>query len=154
MSRIADFPARRTAVRAAVLDLVGQNAEASGEAIGPEEAEFLAALRRIVSRTPAQDLWDKYHGSRSDGASRIFHAAKYFERPGHGIFDPRLSSGAARFWVSTGLLLDAQRRSFDSDLYAMGIQKGHGVGDVLVGCLEQPAEVELEHVDALARGRP
>jgi hypothetical protein len=63
MSRIVDFPARRTSVRAAVLDLAPP--------LGPEEAEFLAALRRIVTRSPAERLWEKYHGSRADGRGRI-----------------------------------------------------------------------------------
>jgi hypothetical protein len=62
MSRIVEFPARR----AAMLDLVGR------APLGPEEAEFLEALRRIVTRTPAEALWDKYRGSRTDGRARIF----------------------------------------------------------------------------------
>ena len=54
MSRIVEFPARRTPVRAAVLDLVARTG-----GLGPEEAEFLEALRRIVARTPAEELWEK-----------------------------------------------------------------------------------------------
>jgi hypothetical protein len=61
MSRIVEFPARR----AEVLDLVGG-------ALGPEEAEFLEALRRIVARSPAEVLWDKYRSSRADQRTRIF----------------------------------------------------------------------------------
>ena len=62
MSRIVEFPARR----AAVLDLVAR------APLGAEEAEFLEALRRIVARTPAEALWDKYRSSRADGRARIF----------------------------------------------------------------------------------
>ena len=68
MSRIVEFPARRTPVRTAVLDLVARTG-----GLGPEEAEFLEALRRIVARTPAEDLWEKWRGDRPDDrAARIF----------------------------------------------------------------------------------
>ena len=40
--------------------------------LGPEEAEFLEALRRIVTRSPAEALWEKYRGSRPDSRARIF----------------------------------------------------------------------------------
>lgn len=69
MSRIVQFPSSRTPVRAAVLDLVSRQAE---PAISADEAEFLAALRRIVERVPALDLWESYHGSGADRSSRIF----------------------------------------------------------------------------------
>lgn len=62
MSRIVEFPARRTPVRTAVLDLVARN-----DGLGPEEAEFLEALRRIVARTPAEALWEKWRGSVPGG---------------------------------------------------------------------------------------
>lgn len=65
MSQVVEFPARRTQVRAAVLDLVASP-------LGPEEAEFLEALRRIVTRSPAEALWEKYRGSRADSRARIF----------------------------------------------------------------------------------
>jgi hypothetical protein len=61
MSRIVDVQSRRTPVRAAVLDAP----------VGPEEAEFLEALRRMVARTRAEELWDKYRGSRHDGRGRL-----------------------------------------------------------------------------------
>jgi hypothetical protein len=60
----------RTFVRAAVLELVASQPEFG--AMGAEEREFLAALRRIVERSPAEELWDKYRGSQPDGRSRIF----------------------------------------------------------------------------------
>jgi hypothetical protein len=67
MSRIVEFPARRTPVRTAVLDLVARSG------LGPEEAEFLEALRGIVARTPAEHLWEKWRGDRPDDrAARIF----------------------------------------------------------------------------------
>ena len=68
MSANRRVPARRTPVRTAVLDLVARTG-----GLGPEEAEFLEALRRIVARTPAEELWDKYRGARPDDrAARIF----------------------------------------------------------------------------------
>ena len=72
MSRIVAFPEpRRVTARAAVLDLIAQAGSPEG-APGPEEQEFLAALRRIVSRSRTEELWDKYHGDRTDRRSRIF----------------------------------------------------------------------------------
>ena len=65
MSRIVPFPAERTPVAA------------TEPALGPEEAEFLAALRRIVARTPAERLWEKYRGGYSDARLRIL--ARYAE---------------------------------------------------------------------------
>ena len=70
MSTVTPFPSRREPIRTAVLELLGRNAEAPG-ALGPEEAEFLEALRRIVARSPAETLWEKYHGSRPDSRARI-----------------------------------------------------------------------------------
>jgi len=71
MSRIVAIPPRRTPARPAVLDLVARTGAAE-QPLGPEEAEFLEALRRLVARTPAQELWDKYRGSTEDGPARIF----------------------------------------------------------------------------------
>jgi hypothetical protein len=68
---VSDHP--RIPVRTAVLDLVaGAAVRPQPGPPGAEELEFLAALRRIVERSPAEELWDKYRGSRSDGRSRIF----------------------------------------------------------------------------------
>jgi hypothetical protein len=61
---------RRIPLSAAVLDL-GTFPEPSGP-LGEEEREFLAALRRIIERSPAEELWDKYRGSRPDHRARIF----------------------------------------------------------------------------------
>jgi hypothetical protein len=75
MSRIVAFPeARRVTGRAAMLEFIAQAGPrpARDAALGPEEQEFLDALRRIVSRSPAEDLWDKYRGDRGDRRSRIF----------------------------------------------------------------------------------
>ena len=69
MSHVVDFPSRRTPVRTAVLDFVARN---TATGLGPEEAEFLEALRRIVARTPAEDLWDKWRNSRPDRNAHIF----------------------------------------------------------------------------------
>jgi hypothetical protein len=69
MSSIDQPSARPAPVRGAIIELIGQTA---GGPLGPEEAEFLAALRRIVASAPAGELWEKYRGSRSDAASRIF----------------------------------------------------------------------------------
>jgi len=71
MSRIVEISTRRTPARAAVLDLVART-EAPAGGLGPEEAEFLAALRRILARTPAEELWDKWRNSSPDGCARIF----------------------------------------------------------------------------------
>ena len=67
------FDQPRVPVRTAVLDLVAGAAvrPLNGEP-GDEEREFLEALRRIVERTPTEELWDKYRGARPDGRSRIF----------------------------------------------------------------------------------
>jgi hypothetical protein len=64
MSRIVPFPTPSR--REAVLDFVAQ------AGIGPEEQEFLEALRRIVARAPADELWDKYGGRRIDRRARVF----------------------------------------------------------------------------------
>ncbi len=71
MSRVVSFPSDRTPVRAAVMELVGQRRAAARE-LGADEAEFLAALRRIVAQAPALDLWEHYHGADADAASRVF----------------------------------------------------------------------------------
>ena len=62
---------RRTFVRTAVLDLVASTESELG-VMCPEEREFLEALRRIVERSPAEVLWDKYRGSQPDSRARIF----------------------------------------------------------------------------------
>jgi len=75
MSRILAFPEpRRVTARAAVLDLIAQAGPrpAPDDPLGPEEQEFLAALRRIVARSRTEDLWDKYHSDHTDRRSRIF----------------------------------------------------------------------------------
>lgn len=77
MSQIVSFPtarlsagtSARPSVRAAVLDLVARRPAPD---VGPDEAEFLAALRRIVEQVPALDLWDRYRGTDVDNSSRIF----------------------------------------------------------------------------------
>ena len=76
MSIVLAFPdvSARTPVRSAILDFVAQAGPrpAPEAALGDEEQAFLDALRRIVARTPAEELLDKYRGSRSDSRSRIF----------------------------------------------------------------------------------
>ena len=75
MSRIAtldrppDVP-----IRAAVLELLAQAAPRPAALGAPslEEQEFLETLRRIVRRSNAEELWEKYHGSRPDARSAIF----------------------------------------------------------------------------------
>ena len=67
MSRIVEFPARRTPGPRR-----GARPRRRIAGLGPEEAEFLEALRRIVARTPAEALWEKYRGSRPDSRARIF----------------------------------------------------------------------------------
>ena len=64
MSRIIPFPTQSR--REAVLDFVAHTG------IGPEEQEFLEALRRIVQRAPAEELWDKYGGRRIDRRAGVF----------------------------------------------------------------------------------
>ena len=64
MSRVIPFPTESR--RAAVLDFVAQTS------IGPDEHEFLEALRRIVAAAPADELWDKYGGQRIDRRARVF----------------------------------------------------------------------------------
>jgi hypothetical protein len=55
MSRIVPFPTQ-TSRRAAILDLVAR----SPGAASAEEAEFIAALRRIVSGSQLDELRDRY----------------------------------------------------------------------------------------------
>jgi hypothetical protein len=64
-------PSRRIPVSTAVLDLVGARSGPAAQ-LGEEEREFLAALRRIVERSPAEELWDKYRGSTPAHRARIF----------------------------------------------------------------------------------
>lgn len=76
MSRIEFFPeaARRRPVRAAVLDLLALAAPGP-EALGTrseEETEFLETLRRIVARSAAEDLWDRYHAPVQDTRAAVF----------------------------------------------------------------------------------
>ena len=74
MCRIApiDEAARRIPVRAAVLDLLALAAPmpAALGAPDPEAREFLETLRRIVVRSAAEELWDKYHAPCDDGTAR------------------------------------------------------------------------------------
>lgn len=70
MSQSSDVPFRHPPARAAVLDLAA--ARNAADRVGPEEAEFIAALRRVLARTPAEDLWDKWRNSRPDRRARIF----------------------------------------------------------------------------------
>jgi hypothetical protein len=74
----ADTPARGP-VREAVLDLLARAAPRPAALGAPsaEEQEFLETLRRIVARTSAQELWDKYHSPQPDLRARIF--ARYDE---------------------------------------------------------------------------
>jgi hypothetical protein len=75
MSRIATLePSPRLPIRAAVLELLAQAAPRPAALGAPsaEEQEFLETLRRIVNRSNAEDLWQKYHGSRPDARSAIF----------------------------------------------------------------------------------
>jgi hypothetical protein len=66
MSRIIPFPASASR-RAAILDLVGS----AGARPSSEEAEFIAALRRIVAGTPLEEMQDRYHLS-SRNRTRVF----------------------------------------------------------------------------------
>jgi hypothetical protein len=56
-----------TSMRLAVLELAARDAAAS-------EAEFLAALRRVVAggRDRAAELWEAYRGGRPDPWAPIF----------------------------------------------------------------------------------
>lgn len=75
MSRFAPIEAAAgIPVREAVLDLLARAAPRPAALGAPsaEEQEFLDTLRRIVARTAAQELWDKYHSPRPDGRSLAF----------------------------------------------------------------------------------
>ncbi len=75
MSPAAPFEevSRRTPIRAAVLDLLARAAPRPAALGAPseEEQEFLDTLRRIVARSAAEELWDKYHTPRPDGLARL-----------------------------------------------------------------------------------
>jgi hypothetical protein len=75
MSPIATFDeAPRVPIRAAVLDLLARAAPRPAALGQPsaEEQEFLDTLRRIVARSAAQELWDKYHAPRPDSRSWVY----------------------------------------------------------------------------------
>ncbi len=61
-------------VRIAVLDLLARVAPGPAALGAPseEEQEFLDTLRRIVRRSAADELRDKYNGSRGDALARVF----------------------------------------------------------------------------------
>ena len=68
----AEDLSRRIPIRAAVLDLLAIAAPLPA-ALGtadPAEREFLETLRRIVARSAAEELWDKYHAPAEDGPGR------------------------------------------------------------------------------------
>ncbi|MBB5223620.1 gamma-glutamylcysteine synthetase [Amaricoccus macauensis] len=67
-------PANRVPIRAAVLDLLALAAPRPAALGGPseEEAEFLETLRRIVARSAAEELLDKYRAPVSDARARVF----------------------------------------------------------------------------------
>jgi len=60
-------------LRAAVLDLLSR----SDDGAALDERELRAALRALVvaARRPADELWELYHGGRSDRVGRVY--AKY-----------------------------------------------------------------------------
>jgi hypothetical protein len=70
MSRIISFPdrARRVSARAAMLDLMAL----AEPAPGPEEQDFIEALRRIVAPDRVEALWDRYPGGRRDRHAGLF----------------------------------------------------------------------------------
>ena len=75
MSRIATLePSADVPIRVAVLELLAQAAPRPAALGAPsaDEHEFLETLRRIVRRSNAEELWQKYHGSRPDARSAIF----------------------------------------------------------------------------------
>ncbi len=75
MSRIAasEDRSRRIPLRAAVLAFLERAAPRPAEPGAPsdEEREFLDTLRRMVRRSNAEELWEKYHGSRPDPRDRM-----------------------------------------------------------------------------------
>lgn len=74
-SAIIPLPtAGRVPIRAAVLDLLALAAPKPA-ALGvrsEEEEEFLEALRRIVARSAAEDLLDKYRAPATDTRAAVF----------------------------------------------------------------------------------
>lgn len=74
-SSIVAFPsANRVPIRAAVLDLLAVAAPRPAALGGPseEEAEFLETLRRIVARSAAEELFDKYRAPATDTRAKVF----------------------------------------------------------------------------------
>lgn len=69
MSQVPHEP-KRGSMRAAVLEFAARAANAPET----DEAQFIATLRQIVAqgRSRADDLWEAYHGTRSDARSRLF----------------------------------------------------------------------------------
>lgn len=74
MPRSFETQARPGPIRAEILDLMARAGGPERVARGPEEAEFVAALREIINRgrTPADALRDKYSADRGDARGRIF----------------------------------------------------------------------------------
>ena len=66
-----ELSGRRVPIRAAVLDLLALAAPMPAALGAPdaEEQAFLEALRRIVVRSQAEDLWDRYHAPSTDGVA-------------------------------------------------------------------------------------
>ena len=66
--------ASRLPIRAAVLDLLAVAAPRPAALGGPseEEAEFLETLRRIVARSAAEELLDKYRAPATDTRAKVF----------------------------------------------------------------------------------
>ncbi len=70
MSTLVPFP--RKPLRTAVLDFVAASGPRPTAGVGPEEQEFIDALRRIVAPTRADALWERYRGPIPDPQARVF----------------------------------------------------------------------------------
>lgn len=73
MSTVVPFPTRKP-LRAAVLDFIAAAGPrpTAESGMGAEEEEFIAALRRVVARTGADELLDRLRGRSTDPQARIY----------------------------------------------------------------------------------
>ena len=100
----------RIPIRTAVLELLARAAPRPAALGAPsaEEQEFLDTLRRIVARSNAEELWDRYRGTRSDPLGRIFARSPGLTCSSAAPADLRLGAGEQA--ADIGVVADEDQR--------------------------------------------